>query len=203
MKNDGLISMEEKRRFYRIDDSVSLSYKTISEADLDGAIASSKIDSGRRHKLLSSLAELDGRINALLLDIDDQLPEVATVLKLLNRKIHIVGQMSDSPDVSGEEDVIPRPTHQISLSASGVSFHAPSSVRVHDCLELSLTLFPEYYFIKAFGRVVSCRDALPSSPDFNKLVAVDFVFLDADDQDYIMSHVLKKQSELLRGTKDE
>lgn len=201
MKDHRLISMEEKRRFYRIDDSVSLSYKGISDADLDEAIASSKVDSGRRQKQLSSLAELDARINALLLDIDDQLPEVATVLKLLNRKIHIVGQMSDSTESSAKEDVIPRPTHKISLSASGVSFHAPSSVRVHDCLELSLTLFPEYYFIKAFGRVVSCRDALPSSPDFNKLVAVDFVYLDDDDQDYIMSHVLKKQSELLRETK--
>jgi len=195
--------MEEKRRYYRIDDSVSLSYKAISEADLDDAIALSKVDSGRRQKLLSSLAELDGRINSLLLDIDDQLPEVASVLKLLNRKIHIVGQMSDSAESSGQEDVIPRPTHKISLSASGVSFHAPASVRVHDCLELSLTLFPEYYFIKAFGRVVSCRDALPSSPDFNKLVAVDFVFLDDDDQDYIMSHVLKKQSELLRRPKND
>ena len=193
--------MEEKRRFYRIDDSVSLSYKTISEADLDEALASAKLSSGRRQKQLSALAELDGRINAMLLDIDDQLPEVATVLKLLNRKIHIVGQMSDNPESSGDEDAIPRPTHQISLSASGVSFHAPTSVRVHDCLELSLTLFPEYYFIKAFGRVVSCRDALPSSPDFNKLVAVDFVYLDEDDQDYIMSHVLKKQSELLREAK--
>lgn len=193
--------MEEKRRFYRIDDSVSLSYKTISEADLDVALASAKLSSGRRQKQLSSLAELDGRINALLLDIDDQLPEVATVLKLLNRKIHIVGQMSDSAESSGNEEVMPRPTHQISLSASGVSFYAPTSVRVHDCLELSLTLFPEYYFVKAFGRVVSCRDALPSSPDFNKLVAVDFVYLDDDDQDYIMSHVLKKQSELLRETK--
>jgi len=195
--------MEEKRRYYRIDDSVSLSYKAISEAGLDDAIALSKVDSGRRQKLLSSLAELDGRINSLLLDIDDQLPEVASVLKLLNRKIHIVGQMSDSAESSGQEDVIPRPTHKISLSASGVSFHAPASVRVHDCLELSLTLFPEYYFIKAFGRVVSCRDALPSSPDFNKLVAVDFVYLDDDDQDYIMSHVLKKQSELLRGSKSD
>ncbi|OUS02309.1 hypothetical protein A9Q90_09680 [Gammaproteobacteria bacterium 54_18_T64] len=193
--------MEEKRRFYRIDDSVSLSYKVISEADLDDAIASSKVNSGRRHMLLSSLAELDGRINALLIDIDDQLPEVATVLKLLNRKIHIIGQMSESAESGGEEDVIPRPTHKISLSASGVSFHAPASVRVHDCLELSLTLFPEYYFIKAFARVVSCRDALPSTPDFNKLIAVDFIFLDDDDQDYIMSHVLKKQSELLREGK--
>ncbi|MDF1831061.1 MAG: hypothetical protein P1U52_01835 [Porticoccaceae bacterium] len=195
--------MEEKRRFYRIDDSVSLSYKTISETDLGAALASAKLNSGRRQKQLSSLAELDGRINSLLLDIDDDQPEVATVLKLLNRKIHIVGQMSDSAESSGDEDVIPRPTHQISLSASGVSFHAPTSVRVHDCLELSLTLFPEYHFIKAFGRVVSCRDALPSSPDFNKLVAVDFVYLDEDDQDYIMSHVLKKQSERLRDTKKD
>ncbi|OUS12456.1 hypothetical protein A9Q89_06110 [Gammaproteobacteria bacterium 53_120_T64] len=195
--------MDEKRRFYRIDDSVSLSYKVISEAGLDDAIASSKVNSGRRQRLLSSLAELDGRINALVLDIDDQLPEVATVLKLLNRKIHIIGQMSESAESGGEEDVIPRPTHKISLSASGASFHAPASVRVHDCLELSLTLFPEYYFIKAFGRVVSCRDALPSTPDFNKLIAVDFIFLDADDQDYIMSHVLKKQSERLRDAKSD
>jgi len=196
--------MEEKRRFYRIDDSVSLSYKTISENDLDEAIALSKVGSGRRQKLLASLAELDGRINALLPNIDDQLPEVATVLKLLNRKVHIVGQVFDSGDGAGDfPDTVARPTHKISLSASGVSFHAPESVRVHDCLELSLTLFPEYYFIKAYGRVVSCRDALPSALEFNKLVAVDFVYLNQDDQDYIMSHVLKKQSEQLREARSE
>lgn len=191
--------MEEKRRFYRIDDRVSLSYKVIAEADLDAAIASLKVTSGRRQKLLGSLAELDGRINTLLPDIDDQLPEVASVLRLLNRKVHIVGQMVGSEEASdGELNVSFKPTHKISLSASGVSFHAPESVRVYDCLELSLTLFPEYYFFKAFGRVVSCRDALPSAPEFNKLVAVDFVFVDEGDQDYIMSHVLTKQSEHLR-----
>ncbi len=195
--------MEEKRRFYRIDDSVSLSYKTVSEMEFDAAMASAKLGSGRRQKQLSSLAELDARINSLLLDIDDQFPEVATVLQLFNRKIHIVSQVLDDETSSRDEAVIPRPTHQVSLSASGVSFHTPVSLQVGDCLELSLILFPEYYFIKAFGRVVHCRDALPSAPDFNTLATVDFVYLDDEDQDYIMSHVLKKQSQRLRDTKKD
>ena len=195
--------MEEKRRFYRIDDSVSLAYKTIDEGGLENAIGTLKATSGRRQKLLGSLAEIDGRITSLLPEIEDQLPDVAGVLKLLNRKVHILGRMVDIGDSSGQDEdgkfaVGPKPSHQISLSAGGVSFHAADSVRVHDFLELTLTLFPEYYFFKAFGRVVSCRDALPSTPEFNKLVAVDFVFVDEDDQEYIVAHVLKKQSAMLR-----
>ncbi|MBV1932130.1 MAG: PilZ domain-containing protein [Porticoccaceae bacterium] len=187
--------MDEKRRFNRIDDSVFLSYKTIKEAELDELLSSLKGSSGQWQKIQSSLAEIDGRINELLPKLDGALPEVASLFQLLNSKVQILGSVITRGEGDSGGDIHLKPSHKISLSAGGVSFHAPDSVRVHDHLEISLTLFPECYFIKAVGRVVSCREALPSAPEFNKLVAVDWVYLDEGDREYTVAHVLKKQAE--------
>lgn len=200
--------MDERRRFNRIDDSVLLSYKTVKEGELDGLLASLKESAGQRHKLQGSMAEIDGRINNLLPRIEDALPEVASLFQLLNSKVQILSRViarSDTRAEAGSEggsgaDPHIRPSHKISLSAGGVSFRAPDSVRVHDHLEISLTLFPECYFIRAVGRVISCREALPSAPEFNKLVVVDWVYLDEDDRQYTIAHVLKKQVEQPRLT---
>lgn len=202
--------MEEKRRFYRIDDSVFLSYKPLNDTSLDEAIARARATAGRRQNALRALGEVDARIATLVPALQSQQPEVAEVVGLLADKVNLLADMVHRElvgvdygvghDETGDRAGL-RPTHNISLSAGGVSFRAPDSVRIHDCLELSMTLFPEYYYIKAFGRVIGCRDALPTTPQFNKLVAVDFVYIDEQDQEYIVSHVLKKQSELLRGGK--
>lgn len=146
------------------------------------------------------MAEIDGRINDLLPRLDDALPEVATLFQLLNSKVQLLGGVIARGEGEGDggADIHLKPSHKISLSAGGVSFHAPDSVRVHDHLEISLTLFPECYFIKAVGRVVGCREALPSAPEFNKLVAVEWVYLNEVDREYSVAHVLKKQAEQSR-----
>ena len=185
--------MDEKRRFNRIDDSVFLSYKTIKEAELDELLSSLKGSSGQWQKLQSSLAEIDGRINELLPKLDDALPDVAVLFQLLNSKVQLLGGVIARGEGADGGEIQLKPSHNISLSAGGVSFHAPDSVRVHDHLEISLTLFPECYFIKAVGRVISCREALPSAPEFNKLVVVDWVYLDEEDREYTVAHVLKNK----------
>ncbi len=190
--------MDEKRRFNRIDDSVFLSYKTVKETELDELLSTLEKSSGQRQKLQSSMAEIDGRINELLLKLDDALPEIAVLFQLLNSKVQLLSGAIARGEGASEGEIHLKPSHKISLSAGGVSFRAPDSVRVHDHLEISLTLFPECYFIKAVGRVVSCREALPSAPEFNKLVVVDWVYLDDYDREYTIAHVLKKQAEQLR-----
>ncbi len=188
--------MEEKRRFSRIDDSVFLAYKVIAEPEVDALIAFLGESAGQRQKMQSSMAELDGRINELLPGLEDSLPDVAALFQLLNSKVKLLSQTVARGEGDNGDHL--KPSHKISVSVGGVSFHGPDSVRVHDYLEISLTLFPEYYTVTAVGRVVGCREALPSAPEFNKLVAVEWVYLHEDDRQYTISHVLKKQAEDLR-----
>ena len=152
--------MEERRRFDRIDDRVSMTYEIIEQDRLSDVLARLEETAGGRQKLLAETVEPGSKKNTRLSTVDDDLV----------------------------------PTKKISLSAGGASFHAPQSVRIHDYLELTLTLYPDLYIVKAAGKVVACRDVLPSAPEFNKLVAVDFIYLHDRDRQYIISHVLKKRS---------
>jgi hypothetical protein len=142
--------MEERRRFDRIDDRVSMTYKVIEQDNLNEVLASLKKSSGRKQRL------------------------------------------QGAKDKGDHHDLIP--TQKISLSAGGASFHAPQSVRIHDHLEITLTLFPDECLVKVVGRVIGCREALPSAPEFNSLVAVDFIAMHEQDRQYIISHVSKKRS---------
>ena len=190
--------MEERRRFSRIDDSVFLSYKVLDGTPVDEHIKRLEESSGQQQKLQSAMGEIDGRINELLPALEDTLPEVVAMFQLLNSKVSLLSAVvARGGDDNGAGAGL-KPSHKINLSAGGVSFHGPDSVRVHDHLEISLTLFPEYYFIKAVGRVVGCREALPSAPEFNKLIAVEWVYLNEDDRRYTVAHVLKKQAEQSR-----
>jgi hypothetical protein len=43
------------------------------------------------------------------------------------------------------------------------------------------------------GSAGTRRDALPTTAEFNKLVAAEFVYLHEDDQEYIVAHLLRKK----------
>lgn len=186
--------MEERRRFDRIDDSVSMTYKIIEQDELNDVLTRLEKTAGRRQKLLAAVAELDSKISTMLPSVEERLPELASIMDLMNRRIHLLSLMAgdETADLIIEDGLLP--AQKISLSAGGASFHAPQSVRIHNYLEITLTLFPDYYFVKVIARVVGCRDALPSASEFNKLVAVDFIYLLEHDRQYIISHVLKNRS---------
>lgn len=68
-------------------------------------------------------------------------------------------------------------THDVSLSASGMSFRSAQAHEKGSILEIKLLVFPSYVCILAFGTVVHCsREEQPGS-DLPYLLGVEFTHL--------------------------
>ncbi len=197
--------MKERRRFYRINDSVILNYQPFPEDQLDERIAHFTM-LGSQHRLLqSSLTGLELRLEFLLDEISEPLPEIAEALKIINRKLGILSHLGESgPDAAlglrTAADTVP--TQQVNLSGSGLAFHSPTELSLGETMEIEFVLFPEYYNVKAIGKVVACRERNGVDPDQKFEIAVDFVYLKEEDQEFIVAHVLRKQGEEIKRQKE-
>ena len=195
--------MKERRRFYRIDDSVILSYKPFPEEQMDETISRLEMLNSHNRVLQDSLGGLELRLDFLLEEISEPLPEIAEALKIINRKLGILSQL-ESVDTgeSAVELVTSVETQEVNLSGSGLAFFSPMSFPQGETMEIECALLPDFYNIKAIGRVVTCREVNEADSDMRYQVAVDFVYLRETDREFIISHILKKQGEELKEQRE-
>ncbi len=192
--------MKERRRFYRIDESVVLNYRAFPEDQLDEAISRLKMLSSQHRILQNSLGSLELRLDFLLDEISEPLPEIAEALKIINRKLSILSHLdsTDTDTALALEKTATTPTHEINLSGSGLAFFSPTSFSIDETMEIEFVLFPDYYNVKAIGRVVTCREVDNTDEQSKYEVAVDFIYLKEADREFVVSHVLKKQGEEIK-----
>jgi len=119
---------------------------------------------------------------------------VASYLEALNAKLDMLMQILATSD----DDLGDGPTHDVNLSASGISFTAEEPAAVDTHIELKMLLFPSYTCILAFGTVVHCGPAEDGRPSGRYSIGVDFNHLREEDRDLIARHVTLRQSSMLR-----
>jgi hypothetical protein len=91
------------------------------------------------------------------------------------------------------------PTHDVNVSACGMAFRSFSPLLEGTSLELELLLFPSHQYVRAYGKVTCCRNDAERDLGSAYKIAVDFKFIRDDDRELLVSHILKKQSELLKA----
>ncbi|MFK8067985.1 MAG: PilZ domain-containing protein [Gammaproteobacteria bacterium] len=193
--------MEERRRFYRIDDSVVLNYRAFPENRIDEEISRLKLLGSQHQSLQTSLGGLELRLDFLLEEISEPLPEIAEALKIINRKISILSHLDNENTESAlglQPNKLSVETQEVNLSGSGLAFYSPAGFSREETMEIQFILLPEYYDIKAIGRVVSSRESGSLEQEKKFEVAVDFIYLNEKDQEFIVSHVLRRQGEELK-----
>ncbi len=197
--------MKERRRFYRIDDSVILNYMPFPEEEIDDTISRMEmLDS--QHKLLqNSLGSIELRLDFLLQEIAEPLPEIAEALKIINRKLCILSQIEGptTESVLGlNAESMDTEIHEVNLSGSGLAFSSPTSFSHGETMDLEFALLPEYYNVRAIGKVVDCRENHETESEIKYQVAVDFIYLREADREFIVAHILKKQGEELKSQRE-
>ena len=201
--------MEERRRFYRIDDSVILNYQPFPEEKMDETISRLEMLNSQHKLLQNSLGSLELRLDFLLDEITEPLPEIAEALKIINRKISILSQL-DSADTESAlglkaDSRAAVETHEVNMSGSGLAFFSPTGFSHGETMEIECSLLPEYYNIKAIGRVVDCRETdetVEIDTDKKYRVAVDFIYLRETDREFMIAHILKKQGDELKEQRE-
>lgn len=180
----------ERRQFCRVDDGVILRYQIVSDRVIPADIEQLDADLPSRFTLTSTLAAATQQMEPLLNKIECQSLEIADYLRLLDRKLQLVGRAFLMQEINIHDE----PTCRVNLSGGGIGFHAETPIPVGTLLEIELVLLPSYTGIRAYGKVAHVRyePAVVSARPY--WLGVEFYQIREKDRDLIVGHVLTKQS---------
>ena len=185
--------MDDRRRYFRIHDKVSLKYRVVQGIDIETEIKRTEHEQNNLAELKNAFNCITAKIMTKMNRVEEANPLVAEILGLFDKKISLIESMhNDEKDDSITE------TQLVDLSASGMSFESNTPINEDVNLKMDLVLFPEYQFIPVYAKVVDCRKKMDDNLyRFN--IAVDFVGISESDQEIIMQHVLSRQAKLLKA----
>lgn len=183
----------EKRRYFRVDDTISLLHRVIDESKVRAGSHVSN-DVLASCSLAAALDVLNQGAAALGPRIERRDPELWEYLKLIDSKIQLIAQA-----VSGQEqDFSEHDKREVSLSASGLAFNNDDAIEVGTALELRMLLSSYMAIIVAYARVVQCKDISGSNPQHPFQICVEYINLNEDDRELLIKHAIKKQMQQLR-----
>jgi hypothetical protein len=188
--------IEERRDFFRIDDEVSLFYKTIEEKRVTEPHQVS--DNILNSCSLSTALEMLSKDSALLLHrLEKSQPDVADYLRLLDSKIDLIAQavMMQGFEVN-ESD-----TRNVNVSATGMAFNCEIDLKAGDFLEIKMLLISSMAVIVTYGRVVYCQKGQPNDSRYPYFVGVDFINMKDEDREMLIKYVIRKQLQQIRDKK--
>lgn len=191
--------MDDRRRYFRINDKVSLKYRVVQGIDVETEIKRTEHEQNNLAEMKNAFNCIEAKIMTKLARVEEASPIVAEILSLYDKKLSLMQSLIMHKD--DEENSIAE-TQQVNLSASGMSFESNTPLNEEVKLKMELILFPEYQFIPVYARVIDCTKKMDDNLyRFN--VAVDFVGISESDQETIMQHVLSRQSVALKKERVE
>ena len=185
--------LEERRRYFRVNDIINLHHKLIDEVNMD-KLSHVSNDILSNCSLGTALDVLAKDSRNLLARIERRDQETAEYLKLLDTKIHLIAQ---AIIIHGEQ-YFEHDAQEVTLSATGLSFNNDTAIKVGQLLELRILLTSCMAVIVAFARVVQCKDVAKDNPKQPYNICVEYMNLAEDERELLIKHVVKKQMQQLR-----
>ncbi|MBT8439544.1 MAG: PilZ domain-containing protein [Gammaproteobacteria bacterium] len=194
MTDEQKISIEdERRRFFRIEDLVHLTFRIIDDTEL--AYKTDLLEKGlvEQFMITSSLAAVTADMSATLRKIEVNDPDVANYLKSLDQKIDMIGRAFMVDEVNTHDNK----ASAVNLSASGIAFHHENEIPLGTNLEIKMLLMPSNAGVLTYGKVIGNEPAEEANVT-DIQVRVDFTHLREEDRDLLIRHVIRKQGDMLR-----
>ena len=197
------VQANERRQYYRIDDSAIFSYHILSnELDKESDKAQSKEQDKADEKASSAfeMIELFGQVNqqmsVALGRISENSADIAAYLKGLDNKIELLAQMlffKDSKTDLGSQ-------RQINLGAGGLAFGCDEKLQQGTLIAMDLILSTDLLCLHLTGRVIQISNEKNS--DFPYRISVGFVDVSDSEVDQIIKHIMRLQAEQLRARRE-
>ena len=191
--------MEDRRRYFRINDKVSLKYRVVQGIDINAEIVRTEHEKNTLVEMKNAFNCIEAKIMSKMPRIEEVSPLVAEVLGMFDKKLSLMESMILHKD--DQENSVTE-TQNVNLSASGMSFESNTPINEDVNLKMEIKLFPEYQFIPLYARVVDCSKKMDDNLyRFN--IAVDFIGISESDQEVIMQHVLSRQAASIKKERSE
>lgn len=188
----------EKRRSFRILESVYLEYKVISEQDLNEGLERWKMRHGTGAGIRSTLLDLDARFSEKLFILQSESRNLGECLKLLNEKINVV--LDELPDMRESKVALAKsPPQTCEMGADGMLFAADKPYPPGTPMFVRFLLTADSRYVETFCRVVRQADSPnEENPEQTYGVAVEFQGMKSAEKDMLVQHLFNKESETLR-----
>ncbi len=183
---------EERRRYFRITDSMGISYRPLGEEEARAFARQAKESGGQ----FDYAANFDNRIQTLLDACKIQAPIAAELLDLMNKKLNFVIQQMDV-----DAELVHRiaySTREVNVSACGMAFANEEALAKGQQLQLDILLHPSELHVVALAEVVDCEAFSTDGEDGGYFIRLDFIEINSNDQELLIQHIVKRQSVMLK-----
>ncbi|MCW8907860.1 MAG: PilZ domain-containing protein [Sedimenticola sp.] len=185
---------DERREYFRIDDSLRLSYRDIDPDTLERRIDVLEKGQEGDFTVVSGLAAVTQEMAGTLHKIESAQREIAAYLKSIDRKIEILGRAF----LARSSELFEQPVQSVNLSATGISFEVVSPLEVGTLLELRILLTPSYSGILCYAEVIACEADGEGERGGRYNLRTRFLYLKDADRDLLIQHVIQRQGEAIR-----
>jgi hypothetical protein len=191
------MALEERRRYFRIDDEINLFYKKVDEKVLSETSYIS--ESILSNCSLATALKMASQETALLMyRIEKNHPDIADYLKMLETKIDLLSQAITINTVEFQESS----TRNANISAAGIAFDSEESLEVGQYLEIKMLLVNCMAVIVVYGIVVYSKPNEDLDKHFPFTVGVDYINMKEQDRELLIRHVVKRQLQQIRGQRE-
>jgi c-di-GMP-binding flagellar brake protein YcgR len=188
------MSDADRRRFFRINDTIRLSYRVLSDEEIQSQLGC-VIDPSDAQTLL---ANYDKTIKSVLGQLKIEQPLVAEVLAAMNGKIN---RVIDQLDIDSQlVEQIAHKIREVNISACGVAFNVDEPIDIGKVLLLDLLLQPDDVHIFVHCTVIM-RGL--NEHDSSCYIRVNFSNMSTSDQELLIQHIVRRQGIQLRNAKDD
>lgn len=192
---------DERRRFFRITDTLGVAYRVLAEDDLE--VSAGMMEEHASADPGTLIEAVDKTIQALLPQVRLKQPAVAQVLEALDKKLnYLFNQLAMDTRLV---ERIAHKVHEVNISACGMALVVDEPLVPDTMLALDLLLKPTNVHIHTRGQVVSCKLAgkeIAEAMQGTHYVRMEFRGMGLADQELLIQHIVQRQSLLIRADRD-
>ncbi|WP_426142658.1 PilZ domain-containing protein [Pseudomonas sp. DWP3-1-2] len=178
---------EERREYYRIEDSVALEINLLSSTDTTERNAMR--ETSVLFELLSELHINEFESQHLLRQLDERDRVLSSLLKSLSKRIDLLGQVVAQTALGK----LGAPQHVI-ISEGGVQFHSPQAYALDAHLSIKMVLMPQASALMMLAKVTHCDTLADGQFD----IGTEFVELPDSQRQLLARYILQRQAQQRR-----
>lgn len=183
--NNNETGQDDRRQFYRIDDTAILDLTSVTAEVVNNALAETCFNESEAFRLMRELRGIDTDNGGVFRSIHEKTPEIALYLQAINKKIESVGNAVASTLVGSEADL-----QSVDISEGGIGFNYATGLEENSLHAVKIWFHQTLIGIAAYIRVVACHRAI----DGGYHISCAFESLPDLDEQVIARHIMQVQA---------
>ena len=192
---------DERRKYFRIQDSVMVTYQVIQAEAADSIQREAQLNQVRVETAQAALYGIETDLQELCTKLADANPLFSDAIQMINRKINLLERVISSEILSSSNTsaiAVAHNTKSVNLSGGGLSLEAPEPIAIGATLIMDMVLLPSHEPMRIFGKVVHCDEIDREHYE----LGIEFSDIRNQDRERLIRHTLQRQAEQIRVDKD-